>query len=289
MYEGLLHATGCAGVDCLLAMSTDDLFHAKVPISDSNVYLSPYVPTADGVEMTTHPWLSAADGDIADVPIVHGTNSDEGILFTSLEQRYRVNMTELTTYWSEVRYYSDEEIAELTALYVVGHADDYPVSGHDTITSTEWWALQRSWGDDMMSCPAEYLSQQLSLPRVLNPRSSPTYMYHFEYASLVSSYTVHGAELPFVFHWRLGDFSNDEVADVMSSYWGNFVIDSAHSPNSEMVGLSGLPKWPEYSAAADKLLVLSTIDAIHVESKLKQNQCRFHISKIDAAIRAEFA
>lgn len=288
MYKGLLDTVGCADVDCLLRQDTDTLFNANVAYSDDDIYLSPYVPTADGVEMMTHTWLAAASGDVADVPILHGTNADEGVLFTALSGRRRVNMSELRGFWSDQKY-TTEEIAELTRLYVVGKEYEYPVSGHDALTTTEWWALQRSTGDGMFSCPAKHLSEQLTVPRPGKlSRKSNTYFYHFEYGSLISSYTVHGAELPYAFHWKLGLFSDESLANLLSSYWGNFVTSSDHNPNAGVVGMESIPDWPAYVFQDDNLLVLSEIDNVHVLSGLKERECRFHIRRIDASIKEAF-
>lgn len=289
MYQGLLMALECKDVDCLLTKSADELLHASVPYSDSNFYVSPYVPTADGVEATTHPWIAASNGVVADVPILHGTNNDEGLLFTVLDQRYRVNMSELIEYWTVEMQYTDKEIVQLLNLYVVGHSEDYPSTGHDNITTTEWWALERSTGDDMFSCSAKYLSQQLTNSKQSSQRKSNVFMYHFEYASMMSSYTLHGSEMAYVFHWPIGTYSNEELSDVMSSYWGNFVIDPKHNPNSGFIGMDTLPVWSPYDYSRDNVLIIDTLENIHEESNLKFEECNFHISRHDAAIREEFS
>lgn len=288
MYEELLSAVDCADVECLLSIDAIDLFDARVPYSDSNNYLSPYVPTVDGVELMTHPWIAVANGDVADVPILHGTNGDEGILFTAMDERYRVNMSELLTYWSEQRDYTDGEIAELLQLYVAGHSGDYPSTGHDFITTTEWWALQRSIGDDMFSCPDMYLSQQIALLNNKALRNSAVFMYHFKYTSFMSSYTIHGAELPYVFHWKLGSYSDAPLADIVSSYWGNFVIDPSHNPNAQIIGQTGLDTWPEYSVQDKRILVISGPGNVSALSGLKQKECFFYISRTNTAIRQDF-
>lgn len=73
-YNTLLGVTQCEDLSCLLAMPAEDLFeaHKEVPTPDFTLYGSPWNPVADGVEITTHPWIALANGHVADVPIVHG-------------------------------------------------------------------------------------------------------------------------------------------------------------------------------------------------------------------------
>jgi carboxylesterase type B len=291
VYEELLSSTNCDSVDCMLALSTEEVFNAHVTSTESSKYLSPFVPTADGVEFTTHPWLSLNNGDVADVPVLQGTNADEGILFTALDQRRHVTESELIAYWRDTMDYSAADIKQLLDLYVTGKEDTYPETNHEGITSVYWWALQRSVGDNMFSCPAKHASTHLSASQ---KRKSETYVYHFEYTSLMSHYAVHGSELPYAFHWRLGMISNTEVADMISSYWGNFVLSDVHDPNIAMVdynassGDDTLPKWPVYTKTGDEVMVLADKASTASSSALKEEQCKFHIQSIEAEIRADF-
>jgi carboxylesterase type B len=287
VYDQYLELLNCKDIDCLVGKSTEEAFdaHKLIQYDDGNIYLSPFVPTVDGVEMTRHPWLALSMGEVADVPLLHGTNSDEGLLFTALDQRRRVSELELIDYWKNEKKYNDIDILKLSELYVNGKEDNYPVTGHDNITTTEWWALMRSTSDSMFSCPAKYASQQLSKWK------SKVYMYHFEYTSLMSSYVNHGAEIPYVFHWKLGIISNNDLANTMSSYWANFIISEDHDINKQCFEeeMPNLPSWPLYNYDTDQLLVLSTLEKTKIVSGLKNEECEFHIAHIDASIRRNFS
>jgi hypothetical protein len=37
----------------------------------------PWSPTVDGVELQAHPWQLACAGNVTQVPVLHGTNTDE--------------------------------------------------------------------------------------------------------------------------------------------------------------------------------------------------------------------
>ena len=138
-YDTLLLDLACTDLPCLMGKSTEEVYNASltIPTPDPNVYAYAWAPTADGVEINTHPWIALANGDVSDVPIVHGTNSDEGVLFCTLEQN--ATLDELLQFWSSSGF-SDEEIRQLETLYL---DQTYPyVEG----CSQFWWAAQRSLG-----------------------------------------------------------------------------------------------------------------------------------------------
>lgn len=84
-YQTLLEKVACTDVACLLKKPAEEIYKASLLIFSTDVaYGSPYNPTVDGVELFTHPWISAAKGDVADVPVLHGTNLDEGSMFLPL-------------------------------------------------------------------------------------------------------------------------------------------------------------------------------------------------------------
>lgn len=238
----------------------------------------------DGVELITHPWIALADGDVADVPILHGTNADEGALFAVLS--HQATEDDLHTYWRQYGY-SDADIEQLSQLYV--NNAEYPNTTMDN--SLYWWAGQRALGDDFMSCPAQYASQQLSSLQVSGRRKSKTYMYHFEHKPRNQSLTRHVAELEFVFHQKelLAASRDEQMADVMATYWGNFFI--AHDPNKDSLGvnISGLSAWDSYEESKDNLIVLKEADDLSMAKGIKTDECAFVIPRLDQIIRGKFS
>lgn len=281
-YEALLHETGCSGLDCLMQLSTEAVFAASLNVDKPcPTYAYAWVPTADFIEIETHPWVSLANGDIADVPILHGTNADEGAAFCPLEKN--ATLEELHTFWSDFLQFSQDEISELEKLYLY---QEYPeVDG----CSQYWWAGQRSSGDLEFSCASKYGSQKLS---TLDRRSSPVYMYHFEKARATPRFVTHFSEVPYVFHWQYAGFkdaADRDMSDVMTSYWGNFIIDPQHNPSSDLVGLSGLPTWTPFIKGAERTILLPSKDAIVVaENGIKNDECAYLIPILDAGIRGMF-
>jgi carboxylesterase type B len=154
--------------------------------------------------------------------------------------------------------------------------------------SVYWWAGQRSLGDVAMSCPSKYSSQQLS---TLPNRESAVYLYHFEHKKAGNDYVPHTAELPYVFHnfLQLRDSNDRAISDLMSSYWGNFLISKEHSPDAQVAGLKSVPRWPAYEAVVDNsLLIKDTVADTVVVTGLKKEECVLANTVIEDYVRAYF-
>jgi acetylcholinesterase len=313
-YERLTDSLNCstalsadAQLACMLDTSTDDLFSASLTIESLDVaYGTPYNPTADGVEMTTHPWIALANGDVADVPIVHGSNTDEGSMFLPLPTS--LDEIGLIAYWKTFDY-SDAEIKKMLDLYVTGK--EYPIApvgGGEEQPSVYWWAGQRMLGDVVFSCPNKYTSQQLSRLRSSGQRQSVSFLYHFEYLADGSEipYVQHTAEIPFVWHMNYKMKSDQDYAmtDIMSRYWGNFMttfdpntIQGASQSSKNLrggyltpIGTGGdLPQWPIYDASTDINLFMYSPDNIGTTTGLKDAECQFENPRTAASIREAFA
>jgi carboxylesterase type B len=233
-------------IDCLSQLDLDAsaLFQAAEDLpsySILSVESLPFTPTADGVEITTHPWIALANGEVDDVPLLHGTNADEGLLFTTLP--LDATHQDLLAEWRGVQGYTAEETALLEELYGTQEYENV------LTVSRAWWQSQRSLGDKWFSCPAEYTSQQLS---ALPHRHSATFMYHFEHPSLMSPFVIHGSELAYVFHWSIAMANQEDayMANATCSYWGNFALSVSHDVNNPIVGMTDLPHWPAYLKSA---------------------------------------
>jgi carboxylesterase type B len=280
-YQKLLDAVSCNDVNCLLSKSSEEIFDASIsiPSPDATIYGYAYQPTVDGVEIMTHPWIALANGDIADVPIMHGTNSDEGSMFISLKED--ATYEELIAYW-KTSGFTDDEIPLLETLYL---NQSYPSVPE---TSQYWWAADRSVGDYIMSCPAKYTSMKLG---ELTQRKSSTYLYHFEHVRNKAKYVSHFSEVPFVFRWEYIGYdtvADQDTCDVMSTFWGNFVVDSKHNPSSGHVGLTDLPTWTPYTIAADNLIRIPDKEGVQMISGLKYDECEFMIARLDKAIKEDY-
>ncbi|CAE7740383.1 pnbA, partial [Symbiodinium microadriaticum] len=195
-YDNFLRAAGCGGLDCLLALPAQDILTAgnSLPSFDPHLTGNPFRPTADGVEISTHPWIAASNGDVADVPVVMGSCADDGAIFTYVPH----DLTEegLCAYWQK-KGYSVGDIQRLMEIYVQNGS--YNEWEHATV---HWWAAQRSNGDKSYTCPAVFASAQLAAQYATEQRSSPTYEYLFSHKPRYANLTRHLADLEFVFHQK---------------------------------------------------------------------------------------
>ena len=270
VYEQLLDKTRCGdmGVQCLLSMTPDDLLKAATNrIYNSSSYLG-FAPTADGVEIDSHPWIVVKNGAAKDVPILHGTNRDEGSLFAHLDK----NCTEsdLNKMWSSK--FDEDKIEILRQIYLVDNAGTYPTDVEGT--TLFYWAGIRSIGDVEFSCPAKFLSMSVE------SSDNDSFMYHFRYKTTDGDLVPHGAEINYVFHRALNRGNNEMVKDFMSTSWKNFF---AHgNPNGEEDG-----EWVDWKKDSDSVLVVDVTNT--VEQGLKKEECDFFIPGLDDVLEADFS
>ena len=81
-------------------LSLDEIHTAYKAVAGEVSSSDPFIfgPTIDGVEATVHPWIAAANGDVNKVPIMFGTNRDEGSMFCDLQKD--ATMDDLHDYWN---------------------------------------------------------------------------------------------------------------------------------------------------------------------------------------------
>jgi para-nitrobenzyl esterase len=291
----VLSCTAESPLQCLLNKTTEELYKASLSIKSTDIqYGTPYNPTVDGVELTTHPWIALANGDVADVPILHGTNLDEGSMFLPLP--YDATEVQLHAYW-KLYFPTAYELSTLTKLYVTGKEDSYPAVTIDGVdVSLYWWAGQRSMADGSFFCAAKYASKELSSQQSISSgtgdskrsRESSTYTYHFEYLADGSSvpFVQHTAEIPFVFHDNeyMASDADVSVADIMAGYWGAFLI--MHDPNGDAT--HNLTSWPSYDVKKDNLLTIVDGQDVHESFAYNTEECKFFNSRSEASIRKAF-
>lgn len=283
IFNSLVTESACADISCMLSKSTDEIFEAslKVQSPDPMYYSLPYFPSVDGVELSTHPWISVSEGKVADVPIMHGTNADEGQSFIPLAQN--ATLDDLLTFW-KVSGFTELQISRLTDIYIVNQT--YP--GVDRDTTFFFYAGERSYGDYSMSCSSVYGSTQLAKSIKNGLRKNPVYLYNFDYLRTNNDFAAHFSEVTFVFHWEYMGFKDADKAmsDVMTSYWGNFIIN--HIPDSKITGLSTISAWPSYDLASHSSLTLASGSDQHAAVDFKMKECDLMSPILDERIRKMF-
>jgi len=226
---------------CLRALSMEELLSVS---SVTGAYATNWAPTVDGVELTHSPEDLASQGKIANVPIMVGTNLNEGTNF--MPDSFK-NMT--------ADQYEPFLLSEYGANVGPDVATLYPLSSYESV----WWAMDHIWTDLYMRCGARRTA------RWSTANNNPTFLYLFQHEPWflkTQPYegVCHGSELFFVFNQEevLIDGPEIQLARNMVTYWTNFAIYG--NPNGNITSTPSLsaqpPFWPLYDAINDQNQVL---------------------------------
>jgi carboxylesterase type B len=162
VFARALRAAGCADAVCLARRSAANLSavvrtttsHARAP-----TFFMAFAPTIDGAELTEHPYLLAGRGELMRVPVLVGTNLDEGSSFESLAPT--ASAANMSAAWQ--RWYGDvmgpQTAPTLTALYYTNVS--YPPSPPSHRHSRAWWAAERALTDSNFACGTRRLAMGL--------------------------------------------------------------------------------------------------------------------------------
>jgi len=207
----------------------------------------PWGPAIDGtiVGLLDLPLKLIKEGKFNRVPVVVGTNENEGNIFIPLIP-YIVNNTEFPldrpkTRLALLHFFNSTLSDELLDLYQ---------NAGPTWESCLAF-LMRDWA---YACPSRRLAAELS-------KSVATYLYHFTYIApgwqdqwLLGDY--HGSELEFVFNnaWpppeRVFSPQDKFVVGALTAYWDNMAF-SLGSPNTP----GAIPlQWPRYNPVDESIL-----------------------------------
>ncbi|MBW2273126.1 MAG: carboxylesterase family protein [Deltaproteobacteria bacterium] len=205
-----------------------------------------WFPVLDGHAFTEQPTARYASGDFNRVPVINGSNGDEGTLIVMLSHEYQLAPLQRSQYIDRL-------------LYLLGTLDKarrvaarYPLDAYERPGA----ALSEAFGDGFFRCSTRRVTELLG-------RHVPTWSYVFDYSEARSGLPAvvelgahHGAEIQYVFQRPnspfTSEFSGEEqkLADRMLTYWTRF----AHSGDPNV---KRLPEWPEYgSSGADLVLDL---------------------------------
>jgi para-nitrobenzyl esterase len=176
-------------------------------------------PVIDGVLLREAPLKALTDGVGIDVPLVIGTNGNEGSLLGANP---------------DLKYFDGINLAALRTLYGTPSESDAEVA-------------RRLFRDSRFAIPARRIAGHRA-------GTAPAYLYRFDYVlSLLRARRTgadHGSEIPYVFStWGVYPISETDhsVTDVMHSCWVAFARGGAPT-------CKGAPAWPAYQPQSDLLM-----------------------------------
>ena len=210
----------------LRAKSADDLM--KVPAFRS-------AATVDGFVLPEDVQTIFAKGKQNDVPVIIGSNEDEGTLFTPPQVKA-------------------ETLREQTAKRFGPNADAY-LKAYPFSTDTEARAAQaNSMRDEVFGWEMRNWARMQS-----KTGKQKVYLYFFSRVppgpNAARMGSQHGAEIAYALNWVNGtnpaqtawEDVDKKLADQVSSFWVNFA--ATGNPNSK-----GQPHWPAFNAKDEQLL-----------------------------------
>ncbi|KAL5044497.1 hypothetical protein BDW71DRAFT_100745 [Aspergillus fruticulosus] len=247
MYDRIVDAAGCSTssdtLQCLREVPFDTLYAVAYDGLE-------WFAAVDGTFIKEYPQISTTEGRLAKVPILLGTNTDEGVSFGATG----VNTDEdcVAQLISSKRWVLTTEQATKLITY---YPDD-PIGspyGWGNVTWPEKGLMYKRYssmaGDITMAAPRRLLAESMV------KYQQRVYSYRWDVAALNTTSTIgvnHFAEIPFVFAnpvqniTKLGDDPYRlELANLAARMWASFVTDL--DPNGH--GVNDIPQWPQYSAS----------------------------------------
>ena len=222
---------GLAGADAtadqLRALSGEALIAAQEKL--------PPGPIVDGNLLPALPAMAIADGKTLHVPLMIGTNSDEGSLISARDP-------------ASVLAEGTPDLAAFGRTYYGAGA------------ATDTLLARKLWRDWTFTTPTRWVARKAST-------TQPVWLYHYDYTPVrlrkIWDGVPHGYEVPFVFDSlsRVAQFApllTDEDRAAISkvhSCWVSFAKTGTPACN-------GTPAWPAYTAASDQLMDFGTTASV---------------------------
>jgi para-nitrobenzyl esterase len=209
-----------------------------------------WFPYADGLDLPDQPQKLLDAGSFAKVPVILGTNKNEGTIFFALG----VMVPDDTAYQKLM-----ESIFPGQGAAILFQYPSKP-SPQD--------AAAEAFGDGAFVCPTRRAA------RALAKGGASAYLYQFVHPVSTSLFqglgVFHSSEVPFIFgNPYIGitlDAGEETLSKAMRGYWSTLAASGTPAPQ-EMVS------WPVYSTASDTNLVLDL--QLSTETNLKKAACDF--------------
>jgi para-nitrobenzyl esterase len=246
--------------------TADELLAAMAAVAQQSGLMEQgltWKPVADGYVLPDLPSKSWAAGERHNVPLLIGTNADEGNTFLS------GLVVSAEDYEAQMAKVFGDHVQEALALYPIG-------KGGDTLTG-----LSRMLTEIGFASTARFAARSMSNPASgvgssaigSQPQATPAYLYQFTRVPMDNMFgAFHGVEIPYVFGTAdlfsaLGaiEQADFELSAAIMGYWTRFA--ATGDPN----GGTANPVWPRYETASDRHLELG--DSVQVREGLYREAC----------------
>ncbi len=255
----------------LRAMSLDQLYAALQKFPEVGTYT---YPTIDGYVLPKSVMEAFLDGDQAPVPLLVGSNSDEGSILYSLGNATLYGSSPGPKTADEYPWYLRDALgADAEKIHEL-----YPAADDASVFD----ATSAVYGDSRFGAPARFYAKQMAAV------GQPAYLYFFTRVPPSRSQTAgafHGAEIAFVFGKSVPLFPTNEqdqvIVQAMGDYWTQFA--RTGDPN-----LEDQPPWPALSREEHRNMVFGAkIEATPVERAEAYDIFERHWMKLIEAIRPD--
>jgi len=268
--ERLAESLGCGAAEaadeiaCLRAASPRALREALPP--NPSIFLTEgdwalWRPVVDGVLLSEQVASAFAAGRANRVPLLAGSNRDDGTFFVLAAHEYRGEPLSAALYPDRLGVVYGETFASEIAR-------QYPLASFASPAA----ALAEAVGDGLIACPT------IEAARLLAP-STPTYLYELGDRDLpyalgppvridLDPGAFHSAEIPLVFGVpEMGEFDQTAalLSESMLGAWARFA--ATGDPNG-----GKLPPWPRFDPALRDVLVFDSESEVRGE---RVDRCDF--------------
>ncbi len=243
---------GCSGAGvlaCLRSKTAAEIV-AAAPGLDLSANAVPFAPVVDGWALPATTRARLEDPAFTPVPMIAGTNRDEGTLFS-----LGVTLATPADYDAQVRSMAGPYADDLLAIYPAS-AYASPKAAYDTLLR-----------DILFLCPTR------EIVRLASVRQPQTFLYQFTQVNgalaAIGVGATHASEIPYVF----GNFARPFLAptaedtavyEAMSAHWLRFATSA--DPNA-----TGAVTWPAFTTVGDAHLEIGT--PVSAQRALEQVEC----------------
>ena len=251
--------TTSAAAACLRSVSLSAVL-AGAGGSGSSLAALPWTPTVGGAVLPKKPKDAFAAGTYNKVPILQGSNHDEGRLFAAFNYDLAGNPLTAASYQSLVNQWFGSSASSVLS--------QYPAANY----SSPSLAYATLFTDAVFACPARTINRAIS-------SAVNVYAYEFNDTAAPAAFSdpyfplgaYHGAEVQYIFQAAdTSSFTSAQLAlsNQMIKYWAAF----AATGNSNA---TGLPAWTKYSVSADQVLSFAPSSTAPLGTFAADHKCAF--------------